>query len=95
MVIDTTLEKTNEYMLAEDRNKILIIHSENQSLTCAYDYRISGIDFQLKKDTEFCTENYGLNITNEQLSIEGEKYPVFAYGTSLTAYSWDLKERKL
>ena len=47
MTIDTSLEKANEYMLAEDRDKILIIHSENQSLTCAYDYKFSGTDLRL------------------------------------------------
>ena len=81
MTIDTTLEKTNEYMMAEDENKILMINSENQSLTCVYDYRVSGNDFSLKKDTEYCIENHGLNITNEELSIDGKKYPVFAYST--------------
>ena len=95
MTIDTTLEKTNEYMMAEDENKILMINSENQSLTCAYDYRVSGNDFSLKKDTEYCIENHGLNITNEELSIEGKKYPVFAYSNALAAYSWNLKEIKL
>ena len=54
-------------MLAEDQNKALIIHSENQSLTCAYDYTFSqsGLSLNFDKGTEYCRENYGMNITNE------------------------------
>ena len=95
MTIDSSLEKTNEYMLAEDRDKIIMIHSENQSLACSYDYTFSNTDLSLKKGTEYCTENYGMNITNEELSIEGDKYPVLSASSSMTAYSWDLKEIKL
>ena len=48
-----------------------------------------------KNDTEYCVPNHGLNITNEELSIEGQKYPVFGYQTALAAYSWNLEEIKL